>query len=390
MAETYDVIVVGAGPAGSVSAKYTAVGGAKTLLLEKHPVIGYPLCCAEAISKSGLENIVEPDPRWIATKIEKAKLFSPSGKEVTVYHPDAGYVLERKIFDRWLAQHAAKAGAEIRVGVDVTGLLRDRDGKIVGVIACENGRQMEILSKIVIAADGIESQIALKAGIRTLLKPGQLQSAYQYLLADIDIEPDTIEFYLGNSVAPGGYIWVFGKGDGIANVGIGICPTKSPKKKAIGYLDEFITRRFTRYQILEKMAGGVPSYINDVQLYKDNVLVIGDAARVVDSLTGAGIANALLSGKIAGVTVAEMVTNGIKADVYQKEFYRLKQKELKFYYYCHDIYMKLTDDDFELIFKFIYDVFNGKTVTAINPFDVVKNILLSHPRLLKLGRHLLR
>jgi digeranylgeranylglycerophospholipid reductase len=390
MPETYDVIVVGAGPAGSVSAKYAAIGGARTLLLEKHPVIGYPLCCAEAISKTGLENIIKPDPKWIATKIEKAKLFSPSGKEVTVYHPDAGYVLERKIFDRWLAQQAARAGAEIRVGIDVTELLRDRDGKVVGVVARDNSQQIEILSKTVIAADGIESQIAIKAGLKTLLKPGQILSAYQYLLADIDIEPDTIEFYFGNSVAPGGYIWIFGKGDGIANVGIGICPTKSPKKKAVGYLDEFIPRRFKRYQILEKMAGGVPSYLNDVQLYKDNVLVVGDAARLVDSLTGAGIANALLSGKIAGVTVAEMVTNGIKADVYQKEFYRLKQKELKFYYYCHDIYMKLTDDDFELIFKFVYDLFDGKTVTAINPFDVVKKILLSHPRLLSLGRHLLR
>ena len=389
MPKTYDVIVVGAGPAGSVSAKYAAVGGAKTLLLEKHPVIGYPLCCAEAISKSGLENVIKPDPKWIATKIEKAKLFSPSGKEVTVYHPDAGYVLERKIFDRWLAQQAANAGAKVRVGVDVTGLLRDRDGKIIGVTAYENGQQIEILGKVVIAADGIESQIALKAGIRTLLKPGQLQSAYQYLLADIDIEPDTIEFYLGNSVAPGGYIWVFSKGDGIANVGIGISPMKSPKKKAVDYLDEFIPRRFPRHQILEKMVGGVPSHVNDVPLYKDNILVVGDAARLVDSLTGAGIANALLSGKIAGMTVAEMVTNGIKADVYQKEFFRLKQKELKFYYYCRDIYLKLTDDDFKLIFKFIYDVFNGKTITAINPFDVVKKILLSHPRLLKLGRHLL-
>ncbi len=389
MADIYDVIVVGAGPAGSTAAKFSAMGGVKTILLEKHPVIGYPLCCAEAISVTGLNRVVDPDPRWLSSKIEKVKLYDPNGALATINHPDAGYVLERKIFDRALAEQAAKAGADVRVGVDVVDLIHDENGKICGVTAIDNGQKIEIAGRVIIAADGIESQIAGKAGLKTVLKPKQLHSAYQYLLAGVDIEPDTLEFYLGTTIAPGGYIWVFCKGGELANVGVGVCPSKSPMKKPVDYLNEFIDRRFKSCRILEIMTGGIPSYVADLSLFKDNVMVVGDAARVVDSFTGAGIANALLSGKIAGQTASGMITNGIKANAYTKEFYRIKQKELKYYYYCRELFLKMTDDDFISVLKFTDDVFGDKSVSAINPFEIIKKIILAHPRLLKIGRHLL-
>jgi len=389
MAESYDVIVVGAGPAGSTAARFAAMGEAKTILLEKHPVIGYPLCCAEAISITGLNRVVESDSKWIAAKIEKVKLFGPNGVKAQIIHPDAGYVLERKIFDRDLAELAAQAGAEVKVNADVRDLIYDKQGKLAGVRVEINGKQAEILGQVIIAADGVESEVAVKAGINSLLKPEQMHSAYQYLLADIDIEPEALEFYFGAKIAPGGYIWVFPKRDNLANVGIGICPSKSPRKKAIGYLDEFIATRFKRYAILERMTGGVPSYMAELPLYKDNLLLVGDAARLIDSLTGAGIANALLSGKIAGQTAAAMVADGITGQRYEKEFNQIKQKELKFYYTCREIFLKLTDVDFMSILKFTDDMFGEKGVTAINPFAVVKKIILAHPRLLKIGRHLL-
>jgi len=389
MADIYDVIVVGAGPAGSTAAKFSAMGGAKTILLEKHPVIGYPLCCAEAISITGLTRVVDPDPRWISSKIEKVKLYGPNNTLATINHPDAGYVLERKIFDRALAEQAAKAGADVRVGIDVTDLIYNNNGNICGITAIENGQKIEITGRVIIAADGVESQIAQKAGFGTVLKPKQIHSGYQYLLAGVDIEPEALEFYLGTTIAPGGYIWVFCKGEGLANVGIGVCPSKSPMKKSVEYLNEFINRRFKSCRVLEKMTGGVPSYMADLSLFKDNVMVVGDAARVIDSLTGAGIANALLSGKIAGQTAPEMINNGIKADVYAREFNRIKQKELKYYYYSRELFLKMTDDDFVSVLKFTNDIFGDKSVSAINPFEIVKKIILAHPRLLKIGRHLL-
>jgi len=389
MSEQYDVIVVGAGPAGSTAARFAASKKARTLLLEKHPVIGYPLCCAEAISVSGLSQVVKPDPKWIASRIEKVRLFGPGGSRAVISHPNAGFVLERKIFDRSLAEMAARAGADVLVGIDVTDLITKHDGRVIGVAGAGNGRKLEFYARTIIAADGVESQIALKAGLPTLLKPGQLHSAYQYLLSDLDIETETIEFHIGTDIAPGGYIWIFPKEPGLANVGLGICPSKSPRKKAIEYLDEFVARRFSRPKILERMTGAVPSYMPRLPLYKDNILLAGDAGRVVDSLTGAGIANALLSGKLAGETAAVMAQNGAGGQAYAEAFYKIKQKELKFYYHCREVFLKMTNDDFASVLEFTQDILGDRNVTAINPFEVIKKILLAHPRLLKIGRHLL-
>lgn len=388
MNDSYDVIVVGGGPAGTTAAKFAAENGAKTLLLEKHPSIGYPLCCAEAISTSGLKRVVEPDPRWISSKVERIHLYGPNNSHVEIYHPDAGFVLERKIFDRRLAEMAANAGAEIRVAHDVIGLI-DGDSGFAGVVARSNGKEIKLKAKVIVAADGIESKIAMTAGLKAVLKPSQVHSALQYLIAAKGIDPETLEFYMGNEIAPGGYIWLFAKGDGLANVGIGVCPSKTPKKKAIDYLDEFIRRRFDKFAILERMTGGVPTYLPELPLYKKNLLLAGDAGRVIDSLSGAGIANALLSGKLAGETAAAMVA-GIKTGKdYQDEFNAVKGKELDFYRRCRQLFLKLNDKDMETILRFADEMFTGKTITGVNPFEVVKKIVFSYPRLLVLSRHLL-
>jgi digeranylgeranylglycerophospholipid reductase len=389
MKKSYDVVIVGAGPAGSLAAKFAATGGVSTLLLEKHPVIGYPVCCAEAISTTGLTNVVEADQRWICSGIERVKIFGPKDSHASIYHPKAGYVLERRIFDRAMAEQAAIAGADIKVGVDVIDVIRRSNGQLAGVVANDNGNQVEIEAKVIIAADGIESQIAKLAGLESILKPKFMHSCYQYLIGGIQIEPEAIEFYFGNETVPGGYIWVFCKGSSIANVGLAISPVKSPTKKAVEYLDEFVAKRFGSCQILERMTGGVPSYMEDLPLYKDNLLLCGDAARVIDSLTGGGIANALLSGKIAGHVAARMVKEGISGEPYPKEFLKIKGKELKFYYLCRQIYLKLTDDDVVNILRFVDDLFGEKEINSINPFEVITKIIMSHPKLITLGRHLI-
>jgi len=388
MKDSWDVIVVGAGPAGSTAARFAAEGGARTLLLEKHPVIGYPLCCAEAISTSGLRRVVEPDPRWINCKIERVHIYGPNDSHAEIYHPDAGYILERKIFDRALAEKAAEAGAEIRVAHDVIGLIEGKAG-FEGVVARNNGHERKLHGRVVIAADGIESQVAIMAGLKAALKPSQVHSAYQYLVSSPEIAPETLEFHLGTQFAPGGYIWLFAKGGRLANVGIGVCPTKTPKKKAAQFLDEFVRRRFGKIGIIERMTGGVPTYLPDLPLHKKNILLAGDAARVIDSLSGAGIANALLSGMLAGQTAAAMAKGEGDGKAYQDAFYRIKEKELNFYRRCRQLFLKLNDKDIETILRFADDMFSGRTIEGINPVEIVRKILLSYPRLMTLGRHLL-
>ena len=112
MNKEYDIIVVGAGPAGSIAARFAAEQGVSVLMLEKDRDVGYPVRCGEAISKVGVEEFIPSDDKWIAAKISKFSFNAPDETEVILDFGEAGYVLERRIFDYELARTAADAGEE--------------------------------------------------------------------------------------------------------------------------------------------------------------------------------------------------------------------------------------------------------------------------------------
>jgi len=244
MDEKFDCIVVGAGPAGSMAAKTLAENGVKVLLLEKHPQIGVPLSCAEGISTTGLSQFITPDPEWICTRVHKVLLVSPSNEKFVLHHPHAGFVLDRKVFDKRLAQKAASSGACLKVNSLAVSLLSQKGRGFCGVKVREDGKDKEYQSRVIIGADGVESWVARWAGIDSHLKLDQIESSAQYLLEEIDLEPDRLEFYLGRSVAPGGYAWVFPKDENRANVGLAITPTRT-SQRAKELLDQFVQKRFS-------------------------------------------------------------------------------------------------------------------------------------------------
>jgi len=153
----YDVVVIGAGPGGSIAAKTCAEHGLKVLMVEKRQEIGVPVRCAEGISKKSLERFVEPKKKFIAREVVGAKIFAPDGTEITLTEEmagnEVGYVLERKVFDRYLAQLAVKAGAEVIVKTTAYGIERTKDG--VKVKLRRMGEEWEVETKIVIGADGV-------------------------------------------------------------------------------------------------------------------------------------------------------------------------------------------------------------------------------------------
>lgn len=175
---------------------------------------------------------VTPDPRWIASEINKVRLVSPNGTDVLldedkVKLSEVGYVLERKVFDKHLAMDAARAGAQIMVKTLATSMEKEKDGIIVHLE--HMGNPMEIKAKIVIGADGPESRVGRWAGLKTGLKPGNMESCAQFEMVGVDMkQPGCLELVFG-SVAPGGYAWIFPKGEDIANVGLGVLSTKTDK-----------------------------------------------------------------------------------------------------------------------------------------------------------------
>lgn len=321
--ESYDVVIVGAGPGGSGAAKAAAEEGLSVLMVEKRQEIGSPKRCAEGLSKASAERMgVKPDPLWMRREIKGASVIAPSGSKLTIDYKDGpeGWVVERKVFDKQLAERAVQAGARVFARTEVVGLVKE-DGIISGVELESEGRRWKVKAPLVIAADGVESRIARMGGLDTTNKLIDLVSGAQFEMAGIDIDPDRIELYFGNDIAPGGYVWIFPKGESVANVGIGVRKPYA-SKLAVQYLREFIESRpgLRKGSILEANSGGVPVGGLMKNMVMDNLMVVGDAAHQVNPIHGGGISEAYIGGRIAGEVAAEAKKAGDYSEAFLSRY----------------------------------------------------------------------
>lgn len=309
MKQEYDVVVVGAGPAGTTAARFAAEKGLSVLILEKDRDVGYPVRCGEAVSKAGLEEFVSIDRKYIASDIDKFSLNAPDGNEVVIEFEETGFILERRVFDYELAKIASNAGAEVLTRAYVNGLLFDENGAVNGVKYLFRNEPREVRAKIVIAADGVESRIGRFAGLQTTCDFRDMECCVQVTLANLDIDPNTCFFYFGRDIAPEGYFWVFPKGSTSANVGLGVSGLTGKKKSATHYLNKFLSDRFPDASVLTTVAGGVPCCTTLDKISAPGIMITGDAARQVNPLSGGGIVSGMIGGKIAGSIAAESVLN---------------------------------------------------------------------------------
>ncbi len=329
----YDIVVVGAGPGGAVAAQVAAQAGLAVLLLEKRQEIGAPVRCAEGVGHEQLVTFIEPDRRWIASEVKGAEITTVTGGAANTIRLNGGlgYVLERRIFDRVLAERAAQAGAEVRVKTAVSGLLQEvgmvRGVKIRHGDFISGAGELEIAARVVIAADGVEAQVGRWAGLPLGLPLADTMVCAQYILAGIEIDPSCNSYTIGYELAPGGYAWVFPKGEGKANVGLGVqanlweSVASEPAKGGQGVIGEgtvlgYLTRFIESQPCLEKgypvtlVAGNVPVATCPAQIVKDGLMIVGDAARQVDPLTGGGILNAMTAGRLAATVAVEAIAAG--------------------------------------------------------------------------------
>jgi digeranylgeranylglycerophospholipid reductase len=197
----YDVVVVGAGPAGTVTARFAAESGAKVIIVERRQEIGVPVLCGEGVSrKIDQWNILE-GKRWIASSMDGARIYSPDGTMVKLSADmagnETGYVIYRDIFDQELAHQAVKAGTKIMMNTTATGLLKKND-KIKGVKVKQFDEEFEIEADIVVGADGVESNIGvgLKLDLTQRIWKHVLNILLQILNVKMHIVISTLEIIL--------------------------------------------------------------------------------------------------------------------------------------------------------------------------------------------------
>ena len=387
-----EILVIGAGPAGSSTAKHAALNGAEVILMDKKSEIGAPKRCAEGVSKEGLSKLgIEPNSRWVTKELSGVRLISPNGtdvwmKEDQVKLPEAGYILERKVFDKFMAMEAARAGATIMIKTLARGMRKDNNGYIV---SCESmGEDLEIKAKIVVGADGPESRVGRWGSLKTAAKPKNMESGIQFEMVGVEMDdPDCIEFYFG-SVAPGGYAWIFPKGDDIANVGLGIISTYTDKT-AYEHLLEFVKNcpATKNAQPVELNIGGDPVGGMIKNLVKDHIMIVGDAAGHVNPLTGGGIITALEAGMYAGEVAAAAVKDEDYSEKRLMEYQEKCKNEIgnsfDKYLKTKDYMLSLSDSDLDSIAK----AFQNTEFENISTKELIKLLIKVSPKaLLKLGK----
>ena len=304
--------------------------------------------CAEGVGDDGLRLLVEPQPFFIQNRVEGIRFIAPNGNTIEVETKEYGYILNRNVFDYYLAELAAKEGAEIRTKAYVDSLALN-DGRVTGVTFQALGKSYSVASAIVIGADGVESRAGRWAGIRTQLKMKDVESCIQYKLANVNVAPRICDLYFSREISPGGYTWVIPTGEGTANVGLGISGEYGKQHSPKDFLDKFVARQFPSASILSTTIGGVPVAQTLQKIVKPGFMLVGDAARQTNPLSGGGIVSGMIAGKLAGQVAAEAVQKGdfsqTALEEYEKRWYKAEGNYHKMYYRLKETIYKLSDDD---------------------------------------------
>ena len=287
---TTDVLVIGGGPSGLVAAREAVSSNPalEVLLIERDRAFGAPVRCGEGVGATGIAEFLDPvGAPWVARRITRVVFIAPDRTEVRLAEGDVGYVLDRTRFEPALAAEAGSQGAELWLGTEATGMRRA--GERWEVSARGRGGELTISARIVIGADGVESLVGRWAGIDTRVPSRDMESCAQYVVQGIDFDPDAFYLHFGEQVAPSGYAWIFPKDVGVANVGLGIVALKGGGRSAREWLDRYVDTYFPTGTRTAFTVGGVIVHTTIKRTVADGVLLCGDAAHMVNPLSGGGI-----------------------------------------------------------------------------------------------------
>jgi len=367
------IYVVGAGPAGSYFAGLIAEKGYAVTVFEDHDSIGDPCQCTGIVTSS-IQDFLPLDPSIIMNHISKVKVVAPSGTSQEFSINDT--ILDRPGFDRYVAKVAEKKGVRILKSHRFAGI----EGK--HIIVENNGKKKRYRfndGDSLVGADGPNSSVAKAAGIF-----GERKFYFSsQATAKLDIPKDTYEVYLGNEYCPEFFAWVVPESEGVVRIGLGTLGTKTSE-----YFQKFLKFRLGveyRSKILGYQGGPIPYYDTKLEVQKENVYLIGDAAFQVKATTGGGI----IQGMIAGKCLAEAIS---EKKNYKKLLKKRLDKDLWIALQIRRTMNRFSDKDYDKLIE----LFNQKRIKKIiethdrdYPSRFMFSVFLKEPRFLLFGRKLL-
>lgn len=312
------------------------------MALEKRKEIGIPIRCGEFMPTPremrdllpNLEHVgnLRYPKSVVQNRTRYLSIISPAGKTYTFGLESD--IIDRAKFDKILTQKLLSHGGEL--SIRSTGRLLSRGNGTLEVAIERKGDSQKVRSSMVVAADGARSRTATGVGLRILSSPYDLSPVLQQVMGCVDTGNDTTEMYLGKDYCPGGFAWIIPRGDGLANVGLGIRTPFTEKGMTItDYFDRFIrkhplaAKRLRRTSAMSVVGGLVPCGGAIPKTYTEGVLVAGDSAGHVLASVGAGVPLAVVSGAIAGEVAAQWALTGEPSlSKYERQWKREMGKEI--------------------------------------------------------------
>ncbi len=318
---TYDVLIVGGGPAGLAAAEAAALGGARTLVLERQNEIGYPVHTSGGSWVSDMKALAIPEHLY--HPIPKVVFVSPQREVPLLYTPAVACVVDVRGLYQHLAGRAVKAGAMLRMRHAVEQTLLE-DGHVVGVTAKNHvSERIEVRASVTIDASGVARHV----GVRTDMGKAFRRYGYgaEYDMYAPNYPQNELFLIMGSSFAPRGYAWAFPRGNGRVRLGVGVLHPDCDDDARI-YLDSIVrnlpqlTEKFKDASPIEYHTGLFPSEGAVARFSRDGLLLAGDAGGHGSTLVGEGIRFAIYAGQMAGKVAAEAIKAGNTSATFLERF----------------------------------------------------------------------
>ena len=318
--------------------------------------------------------------------MKKMEIKLPSGTT------PLGVIVERKMFEKYVAVEAVRKGVRVQTKTRGLGALMEK-GSVVGARVSHLGEEKNVQARIVIAADGPTSTMARSAGMDVYHDWERFDTCAQFQMAGVDVSVDTADLYFGK-YAPEGAVWILPKADGFANIGLGM---SGKYGKAIDFLKWFVKDHpeLSRGSVIEVNAGIVPVGNPIDKFHMDGMMLVGDAARQVNPLTGGGLKFGITAGKYAAETAKLAVDASDSSEeilsnyqsLWLKEYGKQFRRWIKIRKIIYGMSEKELDDFFGAIGSIEIKDRDSKKDIGYIAFKSMGRVIMKKPKLmLKFGK----